>query len=127
MSVIFADTISLFLYGAGSSSANAQTLSDGEELCEDITLEGTVLLKNNGGNSLPLNKDEIKKVNVFGWAAYDWMTSTYGSGFSNTALEKVKLFPALEEAGIEYNTTLYNMYKDFHCHIASNCNRLETN
>ena len=114
LSVIFADTISLFLYGAGSSSVNAQTLSDGEELCEDITLEGTVLLKNNGGNSLPLNKDEIKKVNVFGWAAYDWMTSTFGSGFSNTALEKVKLFPALEEAGIEYNTTLYNMYKDFY-------------
>ena len=114
LSIIFADTISLFLYGAGSSSISADTLSDGEELCEDITLEGTVLLKNEGGSALPLSEDEITKVNVFGWAAYDWMTSTYGSGFSNTSLEKVKLFPALEKAGIEYNTTLYNMYKDFY-------------
>lgn len=112
-SVMFADTLSLFFYGAGSANADPVTLSDGAELCEDITEEGTVLLKNEE-NTLPLTENEAKKVNVFGWAAYDWMTSTFGSGFSNTSLEKVKLFPALEKAGIEYNTTLYNMYRDFY-------------
>lgn len=107
-SVIFADTISMFLYGIGSS-----TLAEGAELCEDVTEEGTVLLKNEDG-ALPLTEDEAKKVNVFGWAAYDWMTSTFGSGFSNTSLEKIKLFPALKNAGIEYNEKLYDMYRNFY-------------
>lgn len=107
-SVIFADTISMFLYGIGSA-----TLAEGAELCEDVTEEGTVLLKNEDG-ALPLTEDEAKKVNVFGWAAYDWMTSTFGSGFSNTSLEKIKLFPALKNAGIEYNEKLYDMYRNFY-------------
>lgn len=113
LSSVFASTISLFLYGVGKAEVDPKTLSDGSQLCEDIVEEGTVLLKNESG-ALPLKEDELKKINVFGWAAYDWMTSTFGSGFSNTALEKVKLFPALEEAGIEYNKTLYDMYKNFY-------------
>ena len=111
LSVLFADTISLFF--AKSGEIDKQTLSDGAKLCEDVVEEGTVLLKNEN-DALPLSGDEAKNVNVFGWAAYDWMTSTYGSGFSNTALEKVKLFPALEAAGVNYNKTLYNMYKNFY-------------
>ena len=117
LSVIFSDTISLFLYGIGGG-INEKTLNAGTELCEDIVEEGTVLLKNeqdtSGASALPLSEDEISKVNVFGWAAYDWMTSAFGSGFSNTSLKKIKFFPALQEAGIEYNTTLYNMYKNFY-------------
>lgn len=112
-SCMFADTISLFLYGVGDSKGDPQTLADGAALCEEITEEGTVLLKNED-NALPLSEEEAEKVNVFGWAAYDWMTSTFGSGFSNTSLDKIKLFPALKAAGIEYNTTLFNMYKDFY-------------
>ena len=113
LSATFADTISLYLHGPGKGSADAQVLTAGAELCEDIVEEGTVLLKNEN-SALPLTKEEAKKVNVFGWAAYDWMTSTFGSGFSNTSLEKVKLFPALENAGIEYNRTLYDIYKNFY-------------
>ena len=100
LSAMFAPTISLFLYGVGKAPADAQTLSEGSKLCEDIVEEGTVLLKNEN-SALPLKKEELEKINVFGWAAYDWMTSTYGSGFSNTALEKIKLFHALEKAGID--------------------------
>lgn len=118
LSIIFSDTISLFLYGIGGSELDEKTLNAGTELCEDIVEEGTVLLKNETGDdgkaALPLTSEEIAKVNVFGWAAYDWMTSAFGSGFSNTSLKKIKLFPALEEAGIEYNTTLYDMYKNFY-------------
>ena len=109
--------ISNFLFGIGGSELSQDTLTAGSELCEEIGRDGTVLLKNSGekGNkALPLSDSESAKVNVFGWAAYDWMTSTFGSGFSNTELEKLKLFPALEKAGIEYNIELYNMYKDFY-------------
>lgn len=113
LSLIFADTISLYLYGIGGGELDEKTLSEGTTLVENIVEEGTVLLKNENG-ALPLTESEAVKVNVFGWAAYDWMTSTFGSGFSNTSLEKVKLFPALEYAGVAYNTTLYNMYKNFY-------------
>ncbi len=83
----------------------------GRMLCEDITDEGIVLLKNSN-NTLPLKK--TKKINVFGWAAFDWLTGGYGSGFSNTDLERLKLFPALEAAGIKYNKTLEKLYSDFY-------------
>lgn len=113
LSVMFAPTISRYLGGIGGDELSDETLSQGTELVEDIVEEGTVLLKNED-NALPLTDDEISKVNVFGWAAYDWMTSTYGSGYSNTTLTKVKFFDALDDAGIEYNMTLYSMYENFY-------------
>ena len=112
-SIMFSDTISRYLSGIGGGNIDETTLNNGTDLVEDIVEEGTVLLKNEN-KALPLSDDEISKVNVFGWAGYDWMTSTYGSGFSNTNLTKVKFYDALEEAGIEYNKTLFNMYKDFY-------------
>ena len=116
--VTFKNSISRFLGGIGANELSEETLSEGAELVEDIAEEGTVLLKNQNG-ALPLSAEEISRVNVFGWAAYDWMTSTYGSGYSNTTLKKSKLFDALDEAGIEYNTTLYNMYKNFYSETTS--------
>ncbi len=114
---IFWEDISLFLYGR-SQSVDAAALADGEALCEDIVEEGTVLLKNEKDNlgrpALPLSADELKQVNVFGWAAYDWMTMAFGSGYANTDLPKVKLFPALEAAGIGYNPDLYDLYRDYY-------------
>ncbi len=113
LSVMFAPTISRFLGGIGGDDLSEETLSEGTELVEDIVEEGTVLLKNED-DALPLSADEMTKVNVFGWAAYDWMTSTFGSGYSNTTLTKVKFFDALQAANIQYNTTLYDMYKNFY-------------
>ncbi|MBO4990041.1 MAG: glycoside hydrolase family 3 C-terminal domain-containing protein [Clostridia bacterium] len=114
---MFAEDISLFLYGR-AQMASAAALADGYDLCEDIVEEGTVLLKNekdNKGNpALPLSEEEIKQVNVFGWAAYDWMTMAFGSGYANTNLPRTKLFPALEQAGIKYNQDLYNLYKSYY-------------
>ncbi len=114
---MFYEDISLFLYGR-SQNVDAAALADGEALCEDIVEEGVVLLKNNedenGAPALPLSEAELQKVNVFGWAAYDWMTMAFGSGYANTDLPKIKLFPALEEAGIGYNQDLYNLYKDYY-------------
>lgn len=112
-SAMFSDTISRYLGGIGGNELSEETLSEGTALIEDIVEEGTVLLKNEN-EALPLSAEEFGKVNVFGWAAYDWMTSTFGSGYSNTVLPKVKLFDALDEAGVEYNQTLYNMYRNFY-------------
>lgn len=118
---MFWQDISLWLYGR-AQTADAQVLADGTALCEDIVENGIVLLKNEkdseGNPALPLTQEEIAKVNVFGWAAYDWMTMAFGSGYSNTKLSKLKLFPALEQAGIEYNQDLYNMYKDFYSDVS---------
>lgn len=116
-SSMFWQDISMFLFGR-SQTADQKVLADGTALCEDIVEEGVVLLKNekdkSGNYALPLSEEEMERVNVFGWAAYDWMTMAFGSGYSNTALAKLKLFPALDAAGIEYNKTLYNMYKNFY-------------
>ncbi len=115
---MFWKQISMFLSGRPQTS-DPSVLASGESLCEDIVEEGVVLLKNekdNKGNSaLPLTEAELDEgINVFGWAAYDWMTMAFGSGYSNTDLQRVKLFPALEEAGIKYNEDLYNLYKDYY-------------
>lgn len=114
---MFWKQISMFISGR-PQTADAAALADGAALCENIVEEGTVLLKNQkdkkGNPALPLSADEIKQVNVFGWAAYDWMTMAFGSGYSNTDLDRVKFFPALEAAGIEYNKDLYNLYKDYY-------------
>lgn len=114
---MFWKQISMFISGRPQTSDPA-VLADGESLCEDIVEEGTVLLKNekdeNGNPALPLSAEELKQVNVFGWAAYDWMTMAFGSGYSNTSLPRTKFFPALEAAGIGYNQDLYNLYKDYY-------------
>ncbi len=114
---MFSEDISLYLYGR-SQKTDAAVLAAGEALCEDIVEEGTVLLKNEkdeeGNPALPLTEKELEKINVFGWAAYDWMTMAFGSGYANTDLPKVKLFPALEEAGIAYNKDLYKLYADYY-------------
>lgn len=125
-SSMFWQDISLWLYGRAQTTDPA-VLESGTALCEDIVEEGIVLLKNEtdskGNKALPLSKQEIAKVNVFGWAAYDWMTMAFGSGYSNTKLEKVKLFPALKKAGIEYNEDLYDLYKNFYSDVSHEYNK----
>ena len=127
-SSIFWQDISLWLYGR-AQKADPAALASGTALCEDIVEEGVVLLKNekdkNGKAALPLSEKEIEKINVFGWAAYDWMTMAFGSGYSNTKLSKLKLFPALEQAGIEYNKDLYNLYKNFYSDSSNEYNKQE--
>lgn len=112
-SSMFYKDISVYLYGR-AQTVDAKALATGSALCEDIVEEGIVLLKNDDA-ALPLSSDEIAKVNVFGWAGFDWMTSAFGSGYSDTTLSKVKLYPALDEAGIEYNVDLAEMYEKFYC------------
>ena len=81
----------------------------GKELSVTIQDEGTVLLRNENG-TLPLSKD-IKKVNVFGWSATQWING--GSGSGQCATLETDLLGALKAAGVEYNQELINMYNGF--------------
>ena len=89
---------------------------EGQKLSKQIIQEGAVLVKNDN-NTLPLNKEKNRKVNVFGHSCVDWGFGGSGSGrvrpenddFSTT----IDLLKALKRYGIDYNTELVNMYKEF--------------
>lgn len=72
-----------------------------------IVEEGCVLLKNDG--TLPLQTD---RVNVFGAVAANPFFGGRGSACADNSFA-VGFFTALEEKGIQYNQTLYNLYKNW--------------
>lgn len=86
-----------------------QYLEMGEKGAYDVQAEGTVLVENNG--LLPLDEAAVKKINVFGWASTNWLAS--GSGSAQTLAIQTDFLKALENAGIEYNTELSEMYEGF--------------
>ena len=95
--------------GHYSDAEIADTKVKAEALAADVEAEGTVLVQNNE-NTLPLAAD-TKKVNVFGWASTAWLGGGSGSGGVNAV--NTDLLAALTAYGIEYNTELTDMYKDF--------------
>lgn len=95
--------------GEGSEAARA----GGAQLSEQIQEEGTVLVKNDE-NLLPLNKT-VDKVNIFGWAASDWVVSGSGSGQVHSPDAHV-LTEAFEKYGVEYNKDLMDMYENYRNH-----------
>ena len=95
--------------GHYSETEIADTKLKAEALAAEVEAEGTVLVQNND-NTLPLNTD-TKKVNVFGWASTAWLGGGSGSGGVNAV--NTDLLAALTAYGIEYNTELTDMYKDF--------------
>lgn len=95
--------------GHYSDTEIADTKALAEALAEDVEAEGTVLVQNNE-NTLPLAADN-KKVNVFGWASTAWLGGGSGSGGVNAV--ETDLLAALTAYGVEYNTELTDMYKDF--------------
>lgn len=90
----------------GTAESKA-ALAAGEVLSEEIVDEGIILLKNDA-DYLPL---ESKKLNVFGISAYGFRFSGGGSGGSDTS-RALSLFDGLNEAGIEFNEELNDMYKN---------------
>lgn len=81
----------------------------GERLARQVEGEGIVLLRNDD-NVLPLASD-TDKVNVFGWASTQWVTS--GSGSGGVSGDTTSLLDALSDAGIAYNEDLATMYRRF--------------
>ena len=113
---IFKRTVSLVLalILVFSASANAfaaslissETTAKSVEIAEQIESEGIVLLKNED-DVLPL---KTRKVNVFGAASCSIaFAGAAGSGAVRSS-DAVGFYDALDNAGIEYNKSLYNIY-----------------
>lgn len=109
---VFADTIDKYVIGY-QGGGNTATRAEGKILGEQIQAEGTVLLKNED-ETLPLDYSETK-VNVFGWAATDWVISGSGSG-QVKRYGSTDFLAALKAYGVSYNEELIEMYEDFRSH-----------
>lgn len=114
--------INRFLVGdtADASGAGAQgALADADLVVRDAAEESMVLLKNDGY----LPKNDLTKVNLFGWGATDYGLLLTGGGSGGTSITdtlgngtpriKLDLTDAFREAGIEYNTALTAAYENF--------------
>ena len=92
-------------------SEESQAARGDSKVCvETIQGEGTVLLKNED-NLLPLPADTTK-VCLFGRCSYESNYTGGGSSGCNRD-DDVTLLAALESRGMEYNTTLYNLYTNW--------------
>jgi len=111
-----ASTMNTYLTTPAPADTSAMTRSVsgmGDELAVEVEGEGIVMLENNG--TLPLSKDTIKKVNVFGHGSVDWYIMSSGSEMVGTKGHKSYDFnSALEKRGIEVNKDLPAYYKDWH-------------
>lgn len=99
-------------YKEGGDDALAAR-AGGALLSEQIQEEGTVLVKNDD-NTLPLDKS-VDKVNIFGWAASDWVVSGSGSGQVHSPDAHV-LTDAFDRYGVQYNKDLMSMYENYRNH-----------
>ena len=78
------------------------------ELLRETGAESIVMLKNEG-NILPLKPDE--SVSVFGRCQNDWFYVGYGSGGDVHPPYRVSLMDGLEEAGVNFDRELAELYK----------------
>lgn len=74
---------------------------------ERIVEEGCILLKNDG--CLPL---KTNRVNVFGALSADPFFGGRGSALSDNS-KAIGMYTAMEELGLSYNKSLYNLYKNW--------------
>lgn len=112
---LWSDTIDKFLVSKEETEGTQIARAAGAVLSEQIQEEGTVLVKNDdekGNPILPSQKADVPKVNVFGWAATDWVISGSGSG-QVKRVGSTDLLGALKNYGIEYNQELIDMYENF--------------
>ena len=109
-------TMNTYLTTPAPADTNAMTRSAsgmGDELAVEVEGEGIVMLENNG--TLPLSKDNVEKVNVFGHGSIDWYIMSSGSEMVGTKGHKsYDLNSALEKRGIEVNPELPAYYKAWH-------------
>ena len=103
--MIVSSTVSV----VSAAPVSEETRATAVEIANQIESEGIVLLKNED-NTLPL---ETRKVNVFGAASCSIaFAGAAGSGAVRSS-DAVGFYDALTNAGIEYNTSLYNAYANF--------------
>ena len=111
-----ASTLTTYLTEAAAADAKGMTRSMsgmGDELAREVEGEGIVMLENNG--TLPLSKDNVEKVNVFGHGSVDWYIMSSGSEMVGTKGHKAYDFnSALEKNGIEVNKAISDYYTSWH-------------
>lgn len=98
-------------------TAASATKAEGKELAEKIEGEGIVMLKNNG--VLPLKKEEVKKVNILGFGAIQWIYGGSGSGRvlstqgDNAWDEMVDIVDAFRDRGVQVNEDILSYYSQY--------------
>lgn len=103
------NNVSGFL-NASKVELSDETVAQSRATVQKVGEEGVVLLKNNG--ILPLNVEETKKLNVFGWSSTNPIYGGTGSGSSSSATA-VSILQSLKDAGFEPNEGLSGMYVEY--------------
>ena len=95
------------------SAMTRSTPGMGDELAVEVEGEGIVMLENNG--TLPLSKNDVEQVNVFGHGSVDWYIMSSGSEMVGTKGHKsYNLNSALMKRGIKVNQDIPNYYTEWH-------------
>ena len=94
---------------AKMGTVSKQTLKKGDTVAQNISQEGTVLLKNTN-NYLPLENQ--KNINVFGWASTNPVYGGTGSGGSVSS-NSVDIYQGLKSAGFQTNNDLRKFYTKY--------------
>ena len=112
----YASTLTTYLTVSEPVDADAMTRSVsgmGDELAVEVEGEGIVMLENNG--TLPLSKNDVEKVNVFGHGSVDWYIMSSGSEMVGTKGHKRYDFvDALKKRGLEVNQDILDYYTSWH-------------
>ena len=108
--VCFGPISNLISLTMGEGSISDESAANAEQLVEDITKAGIILMKNND-NLLPLT--DQKNINVFGWSSTNPCYGGTGSGALNDSYEKVDIFQGLANAGFTTNQELSDFYTDY--------------
>ena len=112
----YASTLTTYLTQTTPVDADAMTSSAsgmGDELAVEVEGEGIVMLENNG--TLPLNKNDVDRVCVFGHGSVDWYIMSSGSEMVGTKGHKSYDFnSALKKRGIEVFDKLPEYYLNWH-------------
>ncbi|MCQ2088207.1 MAG: glycoside hydrolase family 3 C-terminal domain-containing protein [Bacilli bacterium] len=100
--------------GEDDTAEAAAARNMGNQLAKEIEREGIVLLQNKD-NCLPLDKNSVSKVNVFGHGSIDWYYMSSGSErVGMDGQTSYDLNGALAHYGIEVNEELPTYYKKWH-------------
>ena len=114
----------LYTYKSDYSSTT-ELLDSIEDLGESMSVEGTVLLKNEN-NALPLSKDETQKLSLLGFSSYyPVQGGDMGSSLNEnkgTDADTVDFVEALDAKGFKINEDLHDLYKSLESEFKTEVN-----